>query len=179
MRKIVGLLVGLIVLGAGGTALAGQGATNTNGDFIDLSVKVTPPKSGTAKHPRGVAVSFDSFTGNRIRADDETASTSTQVLFDNNFKENGLKFPACTINPKGVSTCAPSTQIGSGTAEAQLLKAIGAPTFIPATLAVYNGNPVSGKTPTMIFVASIGGKPIGELDFTVGPQGGGLAFNEI
>ena len=68
MSKFVAVVVAVVVsaLSVAGVALAGQGATNVNGEFIALSVAVSPPVAGTSKAPRGVGVSFDSFLGNRI-----------------------------------------------------------------------------------------------------------------
>lgn len=180
MKKVIGLLAGLIVLGIAGTALAGTPATNPQGDFLDLSVAATPPVSGTGQLPRGVGLTFSSFEGNRINANDLVNSNSLKVIFHDNFVDNGRKFPACTINPKALSTCSHASKIGSGTAEGMLLSPTGgAPTFVPATLSVYNGRPISGKTPTLIFIASLGGKPTLEFDFTVTRADGGLVFTEL
>lgn len=180
MRKVVGLLVGLAVLGLSGSALAGQAVTDGNGDFIDLSVRATPPVSGTAKAPRAVGVTFNSFTGNRINANNTLNNNSLKVHFAQNFTSNGLLFPACTLNTTGPSSCPAASKVGSGTAEGELLGANGAPpTYVAATLAVYNGKPSGGKNPTEIFVGSVGGKPAVELDFTVSREAGGLSFTEI
>ena len=180
MRNLVGLLAGLVVLAVAGTALAGQGATNSNGDFTDLSVKITPPISGTAKAPRGVGLSFSAFAGNRINANRTINNTTLTVRFDQNFTDNGLLFPSCTINPKALSTCPPASKVGSGTAEGELLSATGGPPqYVSATIAVYNGKPFGSKSPTEIFIASLGGKPANELDFTVSRQGGGLNFTQL
>jgi hypothetical protein len=183
MRKFIILIAAVTVLGGAGAALAGQAATNPNGEYIDLNVAVSPPLTGTAKAPRGVGVSFDSFTGNRINGNIPSTNNSITVRFNKGFKENGALFPACKINPTALSTCPKSTKIGSGTAEAELSgSAGGAPTFISAKLAAYNGKPFGGKAPTMIFIATLNGKPASELDFTVaqkptGPYG--LAFSMI
>lgn len=180
MSKAIGLLVGLIVLGVAGTAIAGQAVTDPQGDFLDLSVAATPPASGTAKLPRGVGVKFSSFLGNRINANDTENDNFLSVGFHNNFVFNGRKFPACTINTKALSVCSHAAKIGTGTGEGELLSTTGgAPTFIPAALSVYNGKPISGHNPTVIFIASISGKPTLELDFVVKPAGKGLAFVEL
>lgn len=183
MGKYVGLAVTVVMLACAGIALAGQAATNSNGDFIDLNVAVTPPVAGTAKAPHGVGISFDSFTGNRISAGAESSSTSIVVRFNKGFKINSALFPACRINPTGLSKCLKSTQIGTGTAEAELPGANGAPpTFIPAKLIGYNGKPFKTKAPTVIFQALLNGLPTAELDFTAAqqPQGPyGLTFTQI
>jgi hypothetical protein len=183
MGKCVGLAVTVAVLACAGIALGGQAATNSNGDFIDLNVAVAPPVAGTAKAPQGVSVSFDSFAGNRIGAGAESISTSIVVRFNKGFKINSAMFPACKINPTGVSKCPKSTQIGTGVAEAELPGANGAPpTFIPAKLIAYNGKPFKTKAPTITFSALVNGKPTAELDFTAAqqPQGPyGLAFTQI
>jgi hypothetical protein len=183
MGKCVGLVATVAMLACAGVALAGQAATNGNGDFIDLSVAVTPPVAGAAKAPQGVGVSFDSFTGNRISAGAEGISTSITVRFNKGFKINSGFFPACKINPTGLSKCLKSTQIGAGVAEAELAGAKGAsPTFIPAKLIAYNGKPFKTKEPTIIFSALVNGKPAAELDFTAAqrPHGPyGLAFTQI
>jgi hypothetical protein len=180
MRKLIGLAAAAVARAGAGVALAGQAATNPNGEFIDLNVAATPPTAGTAKAPRGVSVSFDSFTGNRVNGNTPSTNTGIVVRFNKGFKENGALFPSCTINAKALSTCSKATQIGSGTAEASLPGPSGGPpTFIPATLAAYNGKPVSGKAPTLIFIASLNGKPTTELDFAVQQQPSGpygLAF---
>jgi hypothetical protein len=168
------------VFAAAGSALGGQAATNPQGEFIDLSVRVSPPVSGTAKAPRGVGVSFDSFAGNRLNAAAELNSNSIKVRFRDNFKDNALRFPSCRIDTKAISKCPRKTQIGTGRAEAELAGAHGAaPTFIPAKLRAYNGEPLSGRAPTIIFVASLNGTPAAELDFTIKKQGRGLAFDQI
>lgn len=183
MRKYVGLAVTVAVLAGAGIALAGQAATSSNGDFIDLSVAVTPPIAGTANTPQGVGVSFDSFAGNRINGGIQSTNTSIVVRFNKGFKTNGLLFPSCRINPTALSKCPKSTQIGAGTGEAALAGANGAPpTFIPAKLIAYNGKPFKTKAPTIIFSALLNGKPTAELDFTASqqPQGPyGLAFTEL
>jgi hypothetical protein len=184
MRNLIGLTAATVAALAGaGVALAGQGATNTNGDFIDLNVAVTPPVAGTAKAPQGVGVSFDSFTGNRINGNTRSINNSIVVRFNRGFKDNGALFPSCKINPKALTKCSKSTQIGTGTAEAEFPGSNGAPpTFIPAKLVAYNGKPFSGSPLTIIFTALINGKPSAELDFTAkqqptGPYG--LAFTQI
>lgn len=183
MRKLIGGVVTSAALASAGIALAGQPATNPNGEFIDLNIAVTPPVAGTLKAPQGVGVTFDSFTGNRINGDTPSHNTSITVRFNNGFKENGGLFPSCKINPTGLSKCSKSTQMGTGTGEASLPGANGAPpTFIPATLVAYNGKPFSGKAPTIIFTALLNGKPSAELDFTVKQQPSGpygLTFTEI
>lgn len=185
MRKLIslGVTVAIGVLAITGIAHGGQAATNSKGEFIDLHVAVTPPVAGTAKAPQGVGVFFDSFTGNRINGDRPSHNTSITVRFSNGFKYNGARFPSCKINTKGLTKCSRSEQIGTGSAEVSLPGSSGAaPTFIPAVLVAYNGKPLSGKSPTIIFIASLNGKPSAELDFTAkqqptGPYG--LAFTEI
>jgi hypothetical protein len=183
MRKLIGLVAIVAPLAGAGIAFAGQAATNNNGEFIDLNVAVTPPVAGTPNAPRGVGVSFDSFTGNRINGNTPSTNTSITVRFNSGFKENGTFFPSCTINPKALSKCSKSTQIGTGTAEAEFPGANGAPpTFLPAKLVAYNGKPFSGKAPTVIFIALVNGKPANEFDFTAKQQPSGpygLAFTAI
>lgn len=183
MRTLIGLIIIGVGLAGAGIALAGQAATNKEGEFIDLSVKVTPPVAGTAAAPQGVGISFDSFTGNRINGNIEPINPSIVVRFNRGFTENGALFPACKINPTGLSKCSKSTQIGTGTAEVSLAGSNGAPpTFVPATLVIHNGKPFKGKAPTVIFTGLLNGKPTAELDFTVSQQPTGpygLAFTEI
>ncbi len=186
MRKLIVLAVTAATMAGAGVALAGQAATSPNGRFIDLNVAVTPPVAGTAKAPRGVGVSFDSFTGNRINGNTPSNNTSVTVRFSKGFKYNGAMFPSCAISivPTAVSTCPKSARISTGSAEAAVAGVGGAPpSFIPATLNAYNGKPLAGtKAPTLIVIASINGKPAAENDFTVkqqptGPYG--LAFTSI
>jgi hypothetical protein len=183
MRKLIGLAAAVAALAGAVAAYAGQAATNPNGEFIDLNVAVSPPVAGTSKAPRGVGVSFDSFTGNRINANTPSDGTGIVVRFNKGFKDNFALFPSCKINPTALTVCPKSTQIGTGTAEGELAGANGAPpSFVPATLAAYNGKPVSGKDRTIIFIASVNGAPVTELDFTIkqqptGPYG--LAFTSI
>ena len=183
MRKSIGLAAAVAVLAGPASALAGQASTDPNGDFIDLSVAVSPPIAGTPKAPRGVGVSFDSFSGNRINGNAPVVSTAIVVRFNKGFKDNALLFPSCKINTTGFSKCPRATRIGTGTAEASLPGTNGAPpSFVPATLVAYNGKPLSGKTPTLIFIASINGQPASELDFTIKQQPSGpygLAFSSI
>jgi hypothetical protein len=183
MRKFIVLTAAVTALAGAGVALAGQAATNASGEYIDLNVSVSPPLTGTASAPRGVGVSFDSFTGNRINGNIPGLDNAITVRFNKGFKANNLMFPSCKISPTALTKCASATQVGTGSAEAELPgSGSAAPTFIPAKLIAYNGKPLSGKAPTMIFIASINGKPSAELDFTVtqqptGPYG--LAFVEI
>ena len=183
MRKSIGLAATVAVLAGATSALAGQAATEPNGDFIDLNVAISPPIAGTPKAPRGVGVSFDSFTGNRVNGNTPAVSGSIVTRFNKGFKDNALLFPSCKINSTGLTKCPKATQIGTGTAEASLPGTNGAPpSFLPATLVAYNGQPLSGKTPTLIFIASINGQPASELDFTVKQQPSGpygLAFSSI
>jgi hypothetical protein len=181
MRKLLMAAVVLAAVPGAGVALGDQAATAPNGEFIDLNVSVTPPVAGTAHKPQGVGVTFNSFTGNRINGNTPSQNNSITVRFNRGFVYDGGRFPSCTINQKALTVCAKRTQVGTGTAEASTA-GVPNPTFIPATLAAYNGKPVSGKNPTLIFIASIGGKPVTELDFVVkreitGPYG--LAFDEI
>jgi hypothetical protein len=185
MRKFVGMAVAVLVLVGAGAALAGQGATDSNGDFIDLNVAVTPPVAGSAQTPQGVGVAFDSFTGNRINGDAPSSTSSDTVRFNKGFQENGQAFPGCTINPdpNGTSSCSKATQIGTGAAELSIPGLNGAaPTFVGAKLLVYNGKPLKGKSPTIVFQGVLNGKVVDELDFaahqqSTGPYG--LAFTEI
>ncbi len=180
MKKIIGVVLGLIVLGIAGTAIAGPPGTIPQGDFLDISVAATPPASGTAKLPRGVGVSFSTFTGNRINANDIANPTGLTVAFHNNFAYNGLKFPSCAINPKALSVCSKASKIGAGSGEGMLLGAGGAPpTFVPASLTVYNGKPQTSHNPTVIFIGSLGGKPTIEFDFVVEHAGSGIKFVEL
>lgn len=185
MRKLIGLATAVAALAIAGIAHAGQGATNPNGEFIDLNVAVSPPIASSTNRPRGVGVSFDSFTGNRINANTPGNNTSIVVRFNRGFKFNGSLFPSCKINPTpgALTTCPASARIGTGTAEAEIPGANGAPpTFVPAKLVVYNGKPFSGKAPTLIFTALLNGTPAAELDFTAEQQPSGpygLAFTEI
>jgi hypothetical protein len=185
MRKFIGAAMAALVLAGAGAALAGQGATNSNGDFIDLNVAVTPPVAGTAQTPQGVGVAFDSFAGNRINGDAPSGNSSITVRFNKGFQENGEKFPGCTVNPdpNGNSSCSKATQIGTGAAELSIPGANGAPpTFVGAKLLVYNGKPFKGKSPTIVFQGVLNGKVVDELDFAAQQQSKGpygLAFTEI
>jgi hypothetical protein len=181
MRKLIISAVSVAALAGAGVALAGQGATNPNGEFVDLSVHVTPPVAGTAKAPQGVGVSFDSFTGNRVNGAAPDNNTSITVRFNKGFKYNGLKFPSCTINTKAISSCSKASQIGTGTAEAQ--PAGPTPLFVPANIIAYNGKPFgSNKAPTVIIISFLAGKPAAEIDLTAQQQASGpygLAFTQI
>jgi hypothetical protein len=183
MPKFIALIAAVGVLSGAAVALAGQAATNPQGEFVALNVAVSPPVAGTAKVPRGVAVSFDSFAGNRINGNTPSMNDSIVVRFNKGFKWNGRRFPACTIDVTDITVCPKSTRLGRGTAEASIAGANGAPpTFLPARLVVYNGKPYRTKAPTLIFVAYMNGQPAAELDFRVehkptGPYG--LAFDDI
>jgi hypothetical protein len=183
MRKLIGCAAALVILVGAGSALAGQAATNPSGEFIDVGVAVTPPVTGTAKTPQGVGIAFDTFAGNRINGNTVGNTSSITVRFNKGFKDNAALFRACKINTKAFSTCGKSTKIGAGTAEVVTAGANGAaPTFIPATLTAYNGKPLTGKAPTVIFIGSVGGKAAAELDFTLKQQPSGpygLAFSQI
>lgn len=139
--------------------------------------------AGTVRHPQGVGVSFDSFTGNRINDSSSSRSKSITVRFQKGFKSNAKFFPSCAIDPKALTKCPASTQVGTGTAEAVVSGANGAPpTFIPATLRAYNGKAAGGGDSSLIFIAAINGKDTTELDFAVkrqvsGPYG--LSFSDI
>lgn len=174
MRKgFWALVVAVVGLFAAGVALAGAPATNKQGQFIDLSVKVTPPIAGTASHPRGVGIEFDSFDGNRIDGNRQPVTPDIFARFGHGFTDNAAKFPACQLHLKTLSKCSKADQIGTGTAEASLVGQNGAPpSFIAADLVTYNGTSYHGH-PTLIAQAVVGGKPVVELDFTVTNQSSG------
>jgi hypothetical protein len=181
-RTQIGGLIAAAATAAGlfanaGGALAGQAVTDKDGLYLDLGVTVTPPVTSTRAHPQGAGITIDSFSGDRLVPDTPTRGTSTTVLFNRGFKDNGRLFPACEINPPSLSQCSPRTQIGTGNAEVEILGS-GAtpPSFVPTTLRAYNGRPLSGSAPTVILVALLNGKPAGELDFvasqrSTGPYG--------
>ncbi len=184
MPRFIALIAAVGVLCGASVALAGQGATNERGDFVALSVAVSPPVAGTAKAPRGVGVSLDSFLGNRINGNTPSTNDTVAVRFNRGFRENLLRFPGCKINPTDYTVCPRSTQVGTGTAEASIAGTSGAPpSFVPARVAVYNGKPYNkSKAPTLIFIGSVNGAPLAELDFRVrqqptGPYG--LVFDDI
>lgn len=174
MRKgIWAAAVAAIGLSATGVALAGTPATNSQGYFIDLSVKVSPPIASTPGHPRGVGLEFDSFDGNRIDGNRQAINPSIIARFGSGFKDNAAKFPACQLNPTSLSKCSKADEIGTGTGETSVPGQNGAPpTFIAADLVAYNGSSYHGH-PTLIVQALIGGKPVVELDFTVANEASG------
>ncbi|HEY1524447.1 MAG TPA: hypothetical protein VGF70_15675 [Solirubrobacteraceae bacterium] len=174
MRKgIWAAMVAAIGLSGAGVALAGAPTTNKQGFFIDLSVKASPPIAGTAKHPRGVGIEFDSFSGNRIDGNRQFINRVIFARFGSGFKDNAGKFPACQLQLKKLSKCSKADQIGTGSAEASLQGKNGAPpSFVAATLVTYNGSSYHGH-PTLIAQAIIGGKPAVELDFTVANKSSG------
>lgn len=185
MRRIIGATVTVAALVGAGLALAGQAATDATGRFIDISVAVSPPVAGTAKAPQGIGVTYDAFTGNRINGDTPSMNNDIVVRFSRGFVINGSKFPACTINPSTsqFTSCSTASQIGTGAGELSIPGANGAPpTFVSSKLVVYNGKPYRGGGSTVIFLATLGGKTVSELDFRseqqrLGPYG--LAFSEI
>jgi hypothetical protein len=183
MPKFIALIAAVAVLSGAGLAVAGQPATNEQGDFVAVSVAVSPPVAGTAKAPRGVGVALDSFLGNRINGNTPSTNDSVVVRFNKGFKWNGLRFSGCKINATDLTVCPKSTQVGTGTAEASIAGANGAPpTFVPARVVVYNGKPYQTKAPTLIFTAVLNGQPATELDFRVQQQPMGpyaLAFDDI
>jgi hypothetical protein len=178
MRKIVGLLAGLTGLILAGTALA-QSATNSNGQFLYFSLTATPPISSTHQTPRGVGLAYSEISGNRINANNEGRNTALSVRLNQNFTDNGLLFPSCAINPKALSVCSKASQIGTGTAEGAVITPGKPPSFIPATVKLYNGKPYKTKSPTAIFIVSLSGKPFTEIDFRVAKVHGGLTFTAI
>jgi hypothetical protein len=181
-KGIAAALGAAIVLVAAGVALAGAPATNNQGYFIDLSVKVSPPIAGTAQHPRGVGIQFDSFDGNRIDGNRQAVNTSIVTRFGAGFKENAAKFPACQLSLTKLSKCSKATEIGTGSGEASFPGKNGGPaTFVDAGLVAYNGSRYHGH-PTLIAQAVIGGKPAVELDFTVTNKSSGawgVVFSSI
>lgn len=182
MRKLIGVAVTVTLFAYATAALGAPPATAPGGDFVDLSVAVSPPVAGTAKKPQGVALTFDSFTGNRINGSLPSANNSIVVRLNRGFKDNAKLFPSCKINTQAVSTCAKNTQIGTGTAEASLPGVENSPpSFIPAKLTIYNGKSFAGSAASVIFIAAVAGQKL-ELDFSirnqpVGPYG--LAFTEL
>ncbi len=180
MRRTIGAVIAAVALTGAGAALAGQGATNGYGNFIDLNVAASPPVAGTHRTPQGVGLTFDSFTGNRINGDRPDNNRSITVRFNKGFQDNGLKFPACAINAHGFSSCSKRTQIGTGTGEISIPGANGAPPiFVGAKLVVYNGKPYKSASPTVIFEGVLNGKVADELDFTAQRRSSGLVFSEI
>ncbi|HEY5189286.1 MAG TPA: hypothetical protein VII87_09650 [Solirubrobacteraceae bacterium] len=183
-RSGIAALLAATLLGAGLTAAAASAGTgigtNGDGDFLDLTVAVSPPVASTAKVPQGVGLEISDFLGNRVNADSAVPMTSLDMFFRQGFTENGVLFPACTINTTTISRCPAASQIGSGSAETERLNPGGeVPTFGRASLRVYNGQPYLYGGSTLIFVFSRGGRGLAELDFAVHPQQGGLAINQI
>jgi hypothetical protein len=175
----VALAALLLFLAAAGTALAGPATTDSDGDVLVFSVGVTPPQTSTAKLPQGVGLSLDAFAGNRIFANSAIPTDSLTFALPRGFVENGLLFPACRITPNAISPCASATQVGSGTAESELLNPGNQPpTFTPARVTIYNGAPLLGL-PTLIMISRVGGRAIGELDFVVRPATRGLIVSQI
>src|SRR5205807_1004850 len=95
--------------------------------FIDLSVRVSPPVTGTARAPQGIGIAIDSFNGNRVNGNLIANDTSVVVRLGHGFRENSQFFPGCTVNPKGLSKCSAPTQIASGTGEASIPGSGGGP----------------------------------------------------
>lgn len=177
----IALAAVLLALAATPAALAGPATTNPDGDVLVFSVGVTPPVADTAKAPQGVGLSLDAFAGNRLNSNGAIPTDSITFTLPAGFTENGLQFPACPITPNTISSCARSSQIGSGTAETELLNTGGEPpTFTPAQITVYNGAPLfPGSVPTLAFIIRVGGRPTGELDFAVRPTPHGLQIGQI
>jgi hypothetical protein len=181
VRKWVVAVVVLLALAGAGAALAGPVATDSQGFFIVLNVRVSPPVAGTARIPRGVGFSADSFTGNRIDGNRIADYKSFVIRFGRGFEENGQFFPACKVDPTGVSKCTAVARIGWGTAEASVPGSGGAPPrFLTAPLRVYNGSSFRGHR-TLIVQALLNGKPSLEEDYSLiqsrsGPWGPQLAL---
>jgi len=175
----IALAVLLLLLAAGGTALAGPARTNSDGDVLVFSAGVTPPQTSTVKAAQGVGLSVDAFAGNRFNSNSAIPTDSLTFVLPRGFVENGLQFPACPITPNAISPCAPATQIGSGSAEIELLNPGNEPpTFTAARVTVYNGKPVFG-VPTIIMITRVAGRATGELDFVVRPSRSGLTVSQI
>lgn len=169
----------LVLLAAAGAALGGPVTTNSDGDVLVLSAGVTPPQTSTAKTPHGVGLNVDAFAGNRIFANSAIPTDSLTFVLPRGFVENGLRFPACQITPDEISACAPATQIGSGSAESELLNPGNQPpTFTPTRVTIYNGKPLLGL-PTVIMISRVAGRASGELDFVVRPSTRGLTVSQI
>lgn len=183
MRKgILALVAAAVGLSAAGVALAGAPATNPQGYFIDLSVKASPPIASKPGHPRGLAMQFDSFDGNRIDGNRQEVNPEIIARFGQGFTDNAADFPACKLNLTALSKCSKADVIGTGSAETSFPGHNGAPpSFVSADLVAYNGSKYHGQ-PTLIVQAVVGGKPVVELDFTVknsssGPWG--VTFTSI
>jgi len=175
----IALAAVILLLAAGGTALAGPASTNSDGDVLVFSADVTPPQTSTAKAAQGVGLHVDAFSGNRFNSNSAIPTDSLSFVLPSGFTENGLLFPACPITPNAISPCAPATQIGSGSAETELLNPGNKPpTFTAARVTVYNGKPVFGA-PTIIMITRVAGRATGELDFVVRPSRSGLTVSQI
>ncbi len=169
----------LLLLAAGGPALAGPASTNSDGDVLVFSLGVTPPQTSTAKAAQGIGLSVDAFAGNRFDSNRAIPTDSLTFVLPRGFIENGLLFPACPITANAISPCTPATQVGSGSAEIELLNpGDRPPTFTAARIAIYNGKPVFGA-PTLIMITRVAGRATGELDFIVRPATAGLTVSQI
>ena len=175
------LAAALCALIACPTALAGPATTNSDGDVLVFSAGVTPPLAGTAKTPQGVGLSFDAFIGNRLNSNNAIPTNSITFALPPGFVENGLRFPSCQITPNQISACPRSSQVGSGTAETEVLNPGNEPpTFTQATVALYNGMPlIPGSVPTLVVVTRVAGRPTGELDFVARPTAQGLLVGQV
>jgi hypothetical protein len=178
LRRLATLVIVTLAAGAP-TAQAGIG-TNGAGDFLDLRVAVSPPRSATSKAPQGVGLSISNFLGNRVNADAAIPITSMDFFFRQGFAENGALFPSCSINTTTISRCSRAAQIGTGIAETERLNPGGeVPTFASARVLAYNGAPYLYGGQTLIFIIVRGGRAVDEMDFVVRTQGAGLAINEL
>ncbi|HET9103395.1 MAG TPA: hypothetical protein VFN55_08575 [Solirubrobacteraceae bacterium] len=177
----IALAAVLSTLAACPVALAGPASTNSDGDVLVFSAGVTPPMAGTAKVPQGIGLSLDAFVGNRISAGAAIPTNSITLSLPAGMTENGLRFPACPITPDAISACPRASQVGSGTAETEVLNPGNEPpTFTTATAALYNGLPLTpGAVPTLAFILRVGGRPAGELDFAVRPSPRGLQLSQV
>lgn len=137
MRKQIAVAVAAVAISGTGVAVAGEPATNSQGFFLDLGVKVSPPVAGTVRTPRGVGVSVNSFAGNRINGNLVAQLSSTVVRFNSGFKDNG----PLVSDPAGASLV-PRSRVGG--ANVLIARSISLRLALPSHFAPPTG-PVGGR----------------------------------
>jgi hypothetical protein len=175
MRKFTFGLATVVVAGAlAAGAIAGPIASSPNGEFQTLDVDVYPGKGKAAKaHAVGLqfSVLYGKSDGSRPR------NTGLFIRFDKSLVFNLAGLPMCdatALETTGPSACPDGSQLGTGTASADLRPS--GPASVPAEVTLYRGSPdaTSNGDPLLLIYAVPEGSTTGLVLFFVfrdDPQG--------
>lgn len=143
MRRFVSLVVAGLIGGGvftAGVAFGGAPVFSPGGEFSVLDVDVIAGKGKAARKAHSVGLQFHAFTGKTDGS--RQRDSGLQIRLDKSLRFHADRFPSCdriALEQQGPSACPEGSQVGTGTATADLRP--GGPAELPATLTLFNGAP--------------------------------------